>query len=377
MKALHAVTLHTPTQAFGGPVRVAVNLTGGLAKHGVDSRIVALGSGFDGPLPADVDGRPARLYPARRVLPGAGFSGITSPALLADARRLVRDADVVHVHLARDLVTLPVALAALSARRPLVVQTHGMVDPSDKALAKLLDAVAVRRVLRRADAVLHLTAYERKGLDAVLGGADPGNGVRLVNGVPAQERRPRPEGPPRLLFLARMQARKRPADFVAAVPEVLRHHPDARFVLAGADEGELGGALRLAESLGVSDSVHYIGSLAPGDVLGELRRTHVHVLPSVDEPFPMSVLEALSVGVPSVVTPTNGLADDLARSGAGRVARTPGALAAEILALLDPAADDTASRAAWQLSRTSFSLEAVADRLHALYDSVVQTRAQA
>ncbi|MFJ3338136.1 glycosyltransferase [Streptomyces sp. NPDC086766] len=370
MRALHAVTLHTPTQAFGGPVRVAVNLTAGLAARGVDSRIVALGSGFDGPLPSDVDGRPARLYPARRVLPGAGFSGITSPALLAGARRLVRAADVVHVHLARDLVTLPVALAALSAGRPLVVQTHGMVDPSDKVLARLLDAVAVRRVLRRADALLHLTSYERKALDAVLGGTGPGNHVRLVNGVPAQERRPRPDGPPRLLYLARMQARKRPADFVAAAPEVLRRHPGARFVLAGADEGELDTALKLAASLGVAGSVDYLGTLAPGAVLGELRRSHVHVLPSVDEPFPMSVLEALSVGVPSVVTPTNGLADDLARCGAGRVARTSDHLAAEILSLLDPDANDRASQAAWQLSRTSFSLDAVTDRLHTLYGSL-------
>ncbi|MGV9252242.1 glycosyltransferase [Streptomyces sp. NPDC003697] len=371
MKALHAVTLHTPTRAFGGPVRVAVNLTAGLAARGVDSRIVALGAGFDGPLPADVDGRPACLFPARRVLPGAGFSGITSPALLAGARRLVRSADVVHVHLARDLVTLPIALAALRARRPLVVQTHGMVDPSDKVLARMLDAVAVRRVLRRADAVLHLTSYERRALNAVLGGTDPGNGVRLVNGVPAQERRPRPAGPPRLLYLARMQARKRPADFVAAAPEVLRRHPDARFVLAGADEGELGAALKLAASLGVAGSVEYLGTLAPDAVAAELRRTHVHVLPSVDEPFPMSVLEALSLGVPSVVTPTNGLAGDLTRARAGRVARRPQDLAAEILELLDPAANDAASEAAWSLSRTSFSLDAVTDRLHTLYASLI------
>ncbi|MDF3302696.1 glycosyltransferase [Streptomyces tropicalis] len=371
MRALHAVTLHTPAQAFGGPVRVAVNLTAGLADRGVESRIVALGSGFDGPLPDHVDGRPARLYPARRVLPGAGFSGITSPGLLAGARRLVRAADVVHVHLARDLVTLPIALAALRAGRPLVVQTHGMVDPSDKALARLLDAVAVRRVLRRAGAVLHLTPYERRALDAVLGTPDPGNGVRLVNGVPAQERRPRPPGPPRLLLLARMQARKRPADFVAAAPEVLHRHPGARFVLAGADEGELDGALKLAASLGVAGSVEYLGALAPDAVADELRRAHVHVLPSVDEPFPMSVLEALSLGVPSVVTPTNGLADDLSRTGAGRVAGTPGHLAGQILTLLDPAANDRASAAAWQLARTSFSLDAVADRLHTLYESLV------
>ncbi|MER6985070.1 glycosyltransferase, partial [Streptomyces carpinensis] len=147
-------------------------------------------------------------------------------------------------------------------------------------------------------------------------------------------------------------------------------HPDARFVLAGADEGELGTALKLAEELGVAANVDYLGTLAPGAVLNELRRTHVHVLPSVDEPFPMSVLEALSVGVPSVVTPTNGLADDLTRTGAGRVSAAPRHLAGQILDLLEADANERASKAAWELSRTSFSLDAVADRLHTLYESL-------
>lgn len=168
MKVLHVVTLHSTGNAFGGPVRVALNLAGGLRDRGDDVTLVALADGFDGPLPTDVEGVPARLHQARRLLP-VGFSGISSPGLLAGAGRLVRDADVVHVHLARDLVTLPVALAALRARRPLVLQTHGMVDPSDRLLAKVLDAVAVRRLLRRADAVLHLTRHERTDLDAVAG----------------------------------------------------------------------------------------------------------------------------------------------------------------------------------------------------------------
>ncbi|MFF1559571.1 glycosyltransferase [Streptomyces sp. NPDC058279] len=369
MKVLHTVTLHSPSHAFGGPVRVALNLAKGLRARGHEARLLALGEGFPDPWPTDVEGVPAKLFPARRLLP-LGFSGMTSPALLASAGRLVREADVVHVHLARDLVTLPVALAALRARKPLVLQTHGMVDPSGKLLAKVLDAVAVRRLLRGADAVLYLTPHEREGLDAVVGPPALATAVRLVNGTPAQEERPAPVGPPRILYSARLQGRKRPVDFVDAAPAVLAAHPDAEFVVAGPDEGELAAVRARIASLGLGARFTVTGALSSAEVLAELRRAHVYVLPSVAEPFPMSVLEALAVGVPSVVTHSNGLARDIAAAGAGR-AVDPGAagVAEAVLALLDPDANRSASAAARKLAAQSFSMDAVVDTLLPVYAS--------
>ncbi|QEV15682.1 glycosyltransferase [Streptomyces fradiae ATCC 10745 = DSM 40063] len=361
--------MHSPTGAFGGPVRVALNLAHGLRERGHHPRLLALADGFGPVPPTEVEGVPARLYPARRLLP-LGFSGITSPALLARAGRLVRGADLVHVHLARDLVTLPVALAALRAGVPLVLQTHGMVDPSDRFLARVLDALAVRRVLRGADAVLHLTAHERRGLDAVLGSPLP-NAVRLVNGVPRQEARPAPEGPPRILYAARLQARKRPCDFVAAAPEVLRRHPDARFVVAGPDEGELPAVRALIDRLGLRERVVCVGALGSAQVLDELRRAHVYVLPSVDEPFPMSVLESLSVGTPAVVTGSNGLASAVREAGAGRVVADASGLAGAVLELLEPEAAVKASAAAHALAGSAFSMDAVVDGLLAVYGRAV------
>ncbi|WP_329379070.1 glycosyltransferase [Streptomyces sp. NBC_01351] len=371
LRVLHAVTLHSPSHAFGGPVRVALNLAKGLRARGHEARLLALGEGFGEPWPTEVEGVPAELFPARRLLP-LGFSGMTSPALLASAGRLVREADVVHVHLARDLVTLPVALAALRAGKPLVLQTHGMVDPSEKLLAKVLDAVAVRRVLRGADAVLYLTPYEREGLDAVVG-MPLARAVRLVNGTPAQEERPPLSGPPRILYSARLQARKRPVDFVDAAPAVLAVHPDAHFVVAGPDEGELAGVRARIDALGLASRFTVPGALSSGEVLAELRRAHVYVLPSVDEPFPMSVLEALSVGVPSVVTRSNGLARDVEGAGAGRVV-DPGAegVASAVLALLDPAANRSASGAARELAGAAFSMDSVLDTLLPVYEGALR-----
>ncbi|MCX5194279.1 glycosyltransferase [Streptomyces sp. NBC_00249] len=370
MRILHAVTLHSPSHAFGGPVRVALNLAKGLRERGHDARLLALGEDFD-PWPTEVEGVPAKLFPARRLLP-LGFSGITSPALLASAGRLVREADLVHVHLARDLVTLPVALAALRAGKPLVLQTHGMVDPSAKALAKVLDAVAVRRLLRGADAVLYLTPYEREGLDAVVG-APLARAVRLVNGTPVQPPRPALSGPPRILYSARLQARKRPVDFVAAAPAVLAAHPDAHFVVAGPDEGELSAVRARIEALGLSARFTVPGALSSAEVLTELHRAHVYVLPSVDEPFPMSVLEALATGVPPVVTHSNGLARDIAAAGAGRaVDPGPEAVAEAILDLLDPHTNTTASLAARELATKSFSMNAVLDTLLGVYEGTAR-----
>lgn len=55
MKILHVVTLHTPDHAFGGPTRVALNLAKVQRAGGDDARIMALGDGFEGRLPREVE----------------------------------------------------------------------------------------------------------------------------------------------------------------------------------------------------------------------------------------------------------------------------------------------------------------------------------
>lgn len=386
MKVLHIVTLHTPDHAFGGPTRVALNLSKVQRADGDDARLMALGDGFEGALPGEVEGVPAHLFQARHLLPAFEVSGITSAALLRTARRMMRGADLVHVHLMRDLVTLPAALLALATRTPLVVQTHGMVDPTEKRVAQLTDLLGVRSVLRRADAVLHLTEQERLDVGAVAAPVALTNTVRLVNGVRPQERKParEPGRPPVVLFLARIQERKRPEDFVAAMPAVLARHPDARFVLAGPDTGALPGTLALARKLGVMDALDHVGPLGHEEVLDAGRRADVYVLPSIEEPLGVSVLEAMSVGTPAVITRTCGLGPDVAAAGAGRVvdsrvgedAANAAGIAGAVLELLEPGAGDRAGKAAWDLVNERFTIESVTRTLRHTYEDVVRRRAR-
>jgi glycosyltransferase involved in cell wall biosynthesis len=371
VKALHIVTLHTPDNAFGGPMTVAANLCGELRNRGHQAAILTMGRGFGRALPDVVQGVPAVVPPGYRLAPQLGMSGIVSPGALRRAARLVRRADVVHVHLARDLLTAPVAALALRAGTPVVLQTHGMVDASDKRLAALLDTLLVRRVLRQAGALLYLTDLERSQLLEVLGEPAPRTLHRLVNGVPQADRRPLPTGAPVVSYVARFQQRKRAVDLVRAFAAVLAQRPDARLVLAGPDEGELQPTLDEVAALGLQHAVEYVGGLDHDGVLSLLRRSTVYVLPAVDEPFPMSVLEALSVGVPTVVTTSNGLAGDIRDAGAGRVVENADAIAAAVLSLLDPAANEVASAAAHELSTRAFSLPSVVDQLERVYGGLV------
>ncbi|HZW41529.1 MAG TPA: glycosyltransferase, partial [Agromyces sp.] len=227
MRIAHIVTLLSPDGAYGGPVRVAVNQLKALAELGHEVTLFSTYRGYH-EAPTAIDGVPVVAFPARTLIPGIGFAGLGSRRLTKEIRRRVTDFDVVHVHLARDLVTLPAARAAQRAGVPVFLQTHGMIDRSSNPLATPLDALFTRPTFRAASSVFYLTDRERDDLLAV--GAPGSKLVHLINGVPDPSPLARVESS-RLdvLFLARLQARKRPAEFVRAAITLAPEFPDVTF----------------------------------------------------------------------------------------------------------------------------------------------------
>jgi glycosyltransferase involved in cell wall biosynthesis len=370
VRVLQVVTLLSPDGAYGGPARVALNQSAELIGRGHDVTVAAATRGYPG-LPTQCNGVPLRLFAARTVLPGAGFAGLGAPGLSGWFRRNRADFDVVHIHFARDLVVLPVALAARRHGTPYVLQTHGMVTPSRHPLAAPLDAVWTRKVLRGAGTVFYLTAQEREQLGAVAGSklrlAQLGNGVPDYPGVVDSP------GPPEVLFAARMHPRKRPIAFVEMAKALLHAGVDAQFTLIGPDEGE-GAALHAA----IQDEprISWEGALDPVAVPERMAAASVYVLPSVREPYPMSVLEAMAVGLPVVVCDDCGLASLVEQTRSGIVSDpTVPALAAAVESIL---ADRSVARAMGERGRktahTRLSMRAVGDRLLDTYTNLVDGR---
>ena len=259
MRILQVVTLLSPDGAYGGPARVALNQSAELIRRGHDVTLAAATRGYQ-VSPTELDGVPVRLFRARTLLPGTGFPGMGAPALARWFHRSAAGFDIVHIHFGRDLVVLPVAVIARRRRVPYVLQTHGMVVPSHHPLAGPLDAVWTRKLLRDAKAVLYLTERSVEQLGEVARTRSCAF-VPLGNGVPDYPPARHAPGPPEVLFVARMHARKRPLAFVEMAKALLDEGLDARFALVGPDEGE-GAALRAARQ-GNDPRISWEGALTP------------------------------------------------------------------------------------------------------------------
>ena len=369
MRILQIVALVTPQNVYGGPLTVALNQCHALSALGHDVTLLSTHSGYS--TAPHFDGIDSVLFPARNVAPRVGFAGLTSPALLAWLYRNVAHFDVVHVHVARDFLTLPAALMSMRKGARTVLQTHGMIDESQRALSKPLDAVATRRALRSASTVFYLTPAERASLTAVAGGTI--NLRRLINGVPVSsiqaDDATRADAALEVLFLARLQARKRPGAFVLAASRLLSEFPDVTFSLVGPDEGEGPSVRRAIGDLAPNANIVWQGPVAREATLARMARAAVYVLPSVDEPYPMSVLEAFSAGLPVIVTDTCGLAGDIKSAGVGIVvSNNVDDLAQAMRRLLsDSALRLRMGKKGKALAEGTFSMTAVAETLASAY----------
>ena len=366
MKILGIVTLVSPLGEYGGPTRVAINQLAALRAQGHEVVLAGGQRGFGDEVPTQIEGIPARLFPVVNVLPGAGFAGLASPRLWRAVKRHAGEFDVVHVHAARDLVTLPAARLALRSGARVVLQTHGMIDPSSHPLAAPLDAVLTRPVLASAHAVTYLTDVERSALSTV--SRDTAPLEELPNGVPMNEAAQAIRDP-HVLYLARLAPRKRPLHFVQAAAQLAEEYPRARFTLLGPDEGE-GDAVRtaIAES-GFADRIRWEGAVPMADSVTRMQQASIYVLPSVDEPYPMSVLEAMSVGLPIIVTDSCGLASFVDEHDAGAVVdHTLESLVSAMRTFLQDSGQASAAGARGRTAvRDERSMAAIAKRLEALY----------
>lgn len=303
MRILHAVTLLSPDGAYGGPVRVSLNQASALRMRGHSVTLAAGERGFDA-RPKWAEGNPLVVRRAVRLVPRVGFAGLSAPGLLTWFLRAHGHFQAAHVHLARDLVLLPLAVAMMRVRLPYVLQTHGMIMPGAHPLAPLTDRTIVRKLLCHAHEVFYLTTDERDALDEIAGGN--ARLTPLPNGVPLYQPATHSRRVPEVLYLSRLHPRKRPVDFVTAAKELNTRGLSADYTLIGPDEGE---GRKVQEAAAQAPNINWVGPVESGAGPARMQQASIYVLPSLGpEPYPMAVLEAMSVGLPVVVTDQCGLA---------------------------------------------------------------------
>ena len=110
---------------------------------------------------------------------------------------------------------------------------------------------------------------------------------------------------PMVLFSGRTTVQKGPDLLLEAVPGLLWYHPRAKFVFAG--DGHLRPELEhRARQLGVSHATRFLGYRNGGELVDLYRACDVVCLPSRNEPFGITVLEAWAAGKPVVASQNGG-----------------------------------------------------------------------
>ncbi|HXK40330.1 MAG TPA: glycosyltransferase family 4 protein, partial [Candidatus Paceibacterota bacterium] len=231
----------------------------------------------------------------------------------------------------------------------------------------------IRHVLEHASTVIVLS----KRLQAYIGTIAPRakivtihNFVDISRFETETKRVPVERSSSTLLFLGDIGPRKGIYDLIRAMPEIVKSIPQARLVAGG--KGDIKVALQLARELGVDDHVLLPGYVSGPDKYRLLAEAAIYVLPSYNEGVPISILEAMSVGLPIVTTPVGGI-PDVIRDGEEGFLVTPGSvdeLARRIIQLLSN--EDLRKgmgESAWRRLRTEYSPEVSLGALTALYQS--------
>ncbi|MFH0777315.1 MAG: glycosyltransferase [Candidatus Eisenbacteria bacterium] len=91
------------------------------------------------------------------------------------------------------------------------------------------------------------------------------------------------------------------AQFVEAMPEILRCAPEAKFVIAG-EGSERQRLSDLARQIGVSAAVQFTGWLSPVQLASLLKQSTVYVSTSTSDSTSVSLLEAMACGAFPVVS---------------------------------------------------------------------------
>ena len=172
-----------------------------------------------------------------------------------------------------------------------------------------------------------------------------------------------------LMHISNFRPIKRLGDVVRIFARV-REELDARLVLVG-DGPEYGRTRELVESLGLADSVRYVGVVE--DVAPLLGAADVLLLPSETESFGLVALEAMASGVPVVASDVGGLPEVVAHGNTGFLAPVGDVdtMAGYCLQLLkDEAVLKRFSRAARKRA-AQFDFRTIVPRYEAVYEKVL------
>jgi glycosyltransferase involved in cell wall biosynthesis len=195
----------------------------------------------------------------------------------------------------------------------------------------------------------------------------------IYTGVPIQqEPRPRPWSEEFVVgFAGRLVPIKDLPTLLEGFAEVVRQRPQARLEIAG-DGPQREILVQLARQARIEKNVRFLGWVE--EVAAAMARWDVFALTSVEETFPVALIEAMAAGLPVVATEVGGVPEAVVQDETGLMVppRDKAAVAAAMVGLMDDAElRSSMGRKGWERARENFSEQRMAEEFGALYEEVL------
>ncbi len=335
MKVLHVIPSVSPVR--GGTSTAVLGEVKALRELGIDAEIFTTNDDgpnlLDVPLEQKIEYQqvPVCFFPKLAVPIGAIWEFSFSQKFTISLWRHIQNYDLVEIH---SLFSYTCTCAGAIARRkkmPYIFNAHGQFLSwvlNQKRLKKEIYAFLVEKSnLNKASGIRCTTSAEEQdvlnfGIQAptftVTLGIEPGLDVPNA-GHELRELFQIPPEPPIILFFSRLHPKKRPDFLLEALAKIADEGYNFHCILAGSGEADyVASTVQLSASLGLKERTSFPGLITHQKALF-MRGSDIFVLPSFAENFGMSVAEAMTVGLPVIVTPEVQIASDIAAANAGLI----------------------------------------------------------
>jgi glycosyltransferase involved in cell wall biosynthesis len=332
MKILHIVPTYFPATRYGGPIRSVHDLNKNLVRAG--HQVTVFTTNIDGSsdlavptdLPQILDGVEVWYFPA--TFRPWFYSSAMRRALIEKTKEF----DLVHITSVFLSASTLGAHYAKKFNKPYIISPRGslMINTLKKSGFKkrLYLNLVEKRNLRGASAIHFTTNLEKKEYEFF--GLPKCDSLTIANFL-----EPIGEFPEKgsfrtklglgeenkiILSLGRLNWKKGFDTLIPAFAQVKKDIPEVKLVIVGGDEDNYKKEIELLiTNYQLQNSVIFTGELRGEEKNSAYQDADVFVLPSYAENFAMTVLEAAQCGLPSVVTPAVGLADEIIKNEAGLV----------------------------------------------------------
>jgi glycosyltransferase involved in cell wall biosynthesis len=233
---------------------------------------------------------------------------------------------------------------AMKNQIPYAVFPHGSLthyhEANNTMIKKIAKKVIITKILQKADRIIVTCESEKEDLHKSIRSKAVllPYGAEIKMDLLGNSNKSRSNGNYlRVLFSGRFDRKKNLRLLLEAMPLIVSKYPELILDIAGSgSRGETEVLIKFAQELNVANNVIFHGWMKKSEVENLLNSAQLLVLPSENENFAQVVSEALSHGVPCVVSKFVGTSDIVAKHHAGEIIQelTPESVAAAVLTVL-------------------------------------------